>query len=337
MKSLYLFMLAFLLTYHPSFAQETESSEKENALTLSGSVDVYYRYNLKGDFDSAPGTSFANLPGFSLGMANLNLSKEFKSTGIVGDFVLGPRGEDATFLSPILRPGGNSSIVNQLYVYWNLSESFTLTLGNFNTFLGYEVISPVDNFNYSTSYLFSYGPFSHTGVKMDYTASNGFSFMVGVFNSTDATEYNPTNDYAVGGQVGYTFGTGSIYLNTLVSSDFYQFDITGGIDFTDKLYWGINASTAKDAFYGAATYIKYGATSDLDIGTRLEYFKDKGVEAIGLDASVVDLSLSANYRVGNLTFIPEFRIDMSSENIFSDDTQMNDSLSSVILAAVYSF
>ena len=45
----------------------------------------------------------------------------------------------------------------------------TVTLGNFNTFLGYEVISPAANFNYSTSYMFSYGPFSHTGMKLDFS------------------------------------------------------------------------------------------------------------------------------------------------------------------------
>ncbi|HAE72380.1 MAG TPA: porin, partial [Flavobacteriaceae bacterium] len=42
------------------------------------------------------------------------------------------------------------NIVNQLYMYWNVSDKVTLTMGNFNTFLGYEVISPAANFNYST-------------------------------------------------------------------------------------------------------------------------------------------------------------------------------------------
>ena len=74
--------------------------------------------------------------------------------GFTADLVFGPRGEDATFLSPELRPGGNSSIVNQLYAYWNVSDAFTLTLGNFNTFLGYEVILFLDlhQISYPTVY-----------------------------------------------------------------------------------------------------------------------------------------------------------------------------------------
>lgn len=304
---------------------------------LSGSIDVYYRYNLQGDYEIAPGTSFANLPGFSLGMANLKIAKDGEKVGFMADLVVGPRGEDATFLSPVLRPGGNSSLVNQLYVYWNVSKDITLTIGNFNTFLGYEVISPVDNFNYSTSYLFSYGPFSHSGLKLDYAHESGFSAMLGVFNPTDATEYNPDNAYAVGGQLGYTFGSGSIYLNGIVSTDFYQFDITAGVDVTSDIYAGLNASIAKDAFSGAAAYLQWATSDKLKIGTRLEYFLDNGLGLFGTDESVLDISLSGNYTIGSLTLIPEFRIDLNSTDVFIDDNELTNALSSFVLGAVYSF
>ena len=100
------------------------------------------------------------------------------------DLVFGPRGEDAVFLSGTLRPGGSSNIVNQLYVYWNVTKKITLTMGNFNTFLGYEVISPIDNYHYSTSYLFSYGPFSHTGIKSDIVLTEDWSLMLAYLNNS---------------------------------------------------------------------------------------------------------------------------------------------------------
>ncbi|MGB3149013.1 MAG: porin, partial [Maribacter sp.] len=57
------------------FAQDEEEAPK---FTLSGSIDAYYRANLNGDNsapngvpNAAPGSSFANLPGFALGMANV--------------------------------------------------------------------------------------------------------------------------------------------------------------------------------------------------------------------------------------------------------------------------
>ena len=107
-----------------------------------------------------------------------------------------------------------------------------LTMGNFNTFLGYEVISPVSNFNYSTSYLFSYGPFSHTGLKADFTLSEDFSLMLGVMNDTDLTEFNPTGDYAFGAQLGYS----GQFLNVLVDPSFFEIDYTGGFDFVITSY-----------------------------------------------------------------------------------------------------
>ncbi len=46
---------------------------------------------------TAPGTSFANRPGFALGMANLIASYEGEKVGFVADLVFGPRGEEAVF------------------------------------------------------------------------------------------------------------------------------------------------------------------------------------------------------------------------------------------------
>ncbi|RQH20296.1 hypothetical protein D5R40_32140 [Okeania hirsuta] len=57
----------------------------------------------------------------------------------MADLVFGPRGSDAVFASPLY--SNSAQIVNQLYAYWNVSENATLTMGNFNTFLGYEDLS----------------------------------------------------------------------------------------------------------------------------------------------------------------------------------------------------
>ncbi len=313
-------------------------AQDEKGFSLSGTVDAYYRLNISGDFDEAPATSFANLPGFSLGMANLIASYEGDKVGFTADVVLGPRGEDATFLSSALRPGGSSNIVNQLYVYYNVSEKVTFTLGNFNTFLGYEVISPAGNFNYSTSYLFSYGPFSHTGLKMDADLGNGLSLMVGVFNPTDATEYNPTNDFFGGAQLGYAFGAGSVYLNTLFGDGYFQIDLTGGVNLSEKVYFGVNASSASDdLFSGAAAYLQAATSDNFKIGLRGEYFVDNGVGAITPGEDVLAFTVSGNYTINNLTIIPEIRADMLSYDGFGLENEMNSSLTSFLLAVVYSF
>jgi len=344
MKTLYIqsFIILLVMTSTLLLSQTNQmvmdSIASQPVLDISGSVDVYYRANLNGDFDTAPGTSFANLPGFSLGMANLVVSKESAKVGVTADLVFGPRGEDATFLSPFLRPGGTSSIVNQLYAYWNITDAITVTIGNFNTYLGYEVISPAANYNYSTSYMFSYGPFSHTGLKLDFSLGGGFSLMAGVFNPTDATEYNPSNDYAAGLQLGYDNDAGlGVYLNALLSEDFYQLDLTAGYEVTDALYLGVNATTAQESFYGFAGYLQYVFSDAFSMGTRVEYFSDQGLGLFTLEENVLDATLSAQYSVGDFTLIPEIRIDVFSEAVVPDGDQLDDSLASFVLAGVYAF
>ncbi|MEN3323590.1 porin [Mariniflexile soesokkakense] len=341
MKKLITLSMLFMATV--LFAQEEAPAP---TFSFSGSVDAYYRANFNAPNDAsltAPGSSFANLPGFALGMANVIASYEGEKVGFVADLVFGPRGTDAIFASPMYSATGN--IVNQLYAYWNVSESVKLTMGNFNTFLGYEVISPTANFNYSTSYLFSYGPFSHTGVKADFTLSEDFSLMLGVFNDTDLTEFNPTGDYAFGAQLGYK----GQFLNVLVDPSFTEIDYTGGFDLSDSFFLGINGAylSLEDnggGFYGGALYPQYAVSDAFTLGLRAEYFvEDKDVEfgAIGTglpDSSVFATTLTGSFSIDNLTIKPELRLDSASDDFFLDnDGTPAKSLSSFVLAAIYSF
>tara|TARA_R110000868_G_scaffold29732_4_gene110507 strand:- start:9968 stop:10981 length:1014 start_codon:yes stop_codon:yes gene_type:complete len=331
-------------------AQEAPVEEKK--FNISGSVDAYYRANFTAPNDEnaiAPGSSFANLPGFALGMANVVASYKGEKVGFVADLVFGPRGEDAVFGSPLYQSlkggiGGSSQLINQLYVYWNVSESVKLTFGNFNTFLGYEVISPVGNFNYSTSYLFSYGPFSHTGLKADFSLSDDFSLGLMIMNPTDVTEFNPSGDYHYGAQLGYS----GQYINFLGYSDAFQIDYTGGFDVSDKLYLGLNLSYADldgPSFYGVALYPQIATSDSFAIGLRAEYFAetDGGAGGIGAydtdgDGNVFEFTLTGSYSIENLTIKPELRLDSASENAFiNNDLAPTKSLGSFVLAAIYSF
>ena len=132
-----LLLLTLLLLGTAAFAQEEEEEEKKK-ISFSGSVDAYYRANFNGLNSavpiveggeevgeippSAPGSSFANDNGFAIGMVNLIAGYEGEKVGFVADLVFGPRGEDAVF-----NDSGPTSIVNQLYVYWNVSDKVTLT------------------------------------------------------------------------------------------------------------------------------------------------------------------------------------------------------------------
>lgn len=323
-----------------TFAQEeattevaTEETTEEPTFSIAGSIDTYYRSS-----EYAPGTSFGNLPGFALGMANVIVSYEGEKSGFVADFVFGPRGTDAVFNST-----GSSNIVNQLYAYYNVSDSFTLTLGNFNTFLGYEVISPVANFNYTTSYMFSYGPFSHTGIKADIAVTDDVSIMLGVLNSTDMTEFQPVgDDYMIGAQLGL-YGQ---YINYLGggSAGVSQIDFTGGFNITDSFYLGLNATSYSDdndvEFSGVALYPQYSFSDSFALGARYEAFSEDGLGAIGSVSGEGDntsFTITGSYTSGNMIIKPELRLDTASGQFYSNADGATDSLSTFIVAAIYSF
>jgi len=344
-------ILAGSLTYaQDEVAEESavEATEEKPSFSVSGSIDTYYRSN-----DYAPNTSFANLPGYALGMANIVLSYEGEKSGFVADLVFGPRGAEAVFGSNLSIGGedylaGSSNIVNQLYAYYNVNDKLTLTLGNFNTFLGYEVISPVANFNYSTSYMFSYGPFSHTGIKADYAVSDNVSIMVAVMNATDETEA----DYSDASTFGAQLGLYGQYINFLSGDDYTQFDFTGGFNISEKLFLGINATTtelAADAsFSGVALYPQYTLSDSFSLGIRGEIFSETNGGAGALysgalsgsseDADNTSFTITGSYTKGNFILKPEFRIDTASANIYSKNaTDFSDNLASFVVAAIYAF
>jgi hypothetical protein len=338
-KKTFLTSLA-LITGLVAIAQEEEAAPAPApTFGVSGSIDTYYRSS-----EYAPGTSFANLPGFAMGMANIIMSYEGEKSGFVLDLVFGPRGADAIFSSPQLGEFYRSSnIVNQLYAYYNVSDSFTLTMGNFNTFLGYEVISPVANFNYSTSYMFSYGPFSHSGIKADIAAGENTSIMLAVLNTTDATEFQPLDDdYMFGVQLGI-FGQ---YINYLGggTAGVSQIDFTGGFNLGDSFFLGINATSYSDdndvKFSGVALYPQYTFSNSFALGARFEAFSEDGLGAIGSVSGEGDntsFTVTGSYTSGNFIFKPEIRIDSASDKFYIDADGTTDSLATILVAAIYSF
>jgi hypothetical protein len=316
-------------------------------------VDVYFRRNLnssndpeniKSDVPStlAPATSFANLPGFSIGMANLIGTYDKDNVKFVADLAFGPRGRDAVFNSP-----AGLNIVNQAFITYTKGKT-SFTLGKFNTFVGYEVISPVLNTHYSTSYLFSYGPFNHTGLKINQDLGGGLTGLIALMNPTDYTDFNPFDSYVAGVQLGYAKGIVTAYLNGLLGLEedgYKQVDLTAIIKPTSKYALGLNATSVADGFSGVAIYNTISASDKLDVAARVEYFKDNGIGILaGTEANVVDVTLSLGIKAGNFRLVPEFRFDVfgNKENIKPVITdaiggKSAKSLSSFVLAAIANF
>lgn len=328
--------LSLLFMASTIFAQEEEKTKK---LTISGSVDAYMQTYFSASDNDAPafGTAFADQSGFAIGMGNIIASYEGEKVGAVLDLVTGPRGAAATFNSDIV-----DGIVNQAYVYWNVSEGTTLTFGRWNTFLGYEVIAPAANFNYSTSYLFSSGPFSHVGLKADFTLSDDVSLMLAVTNPWDTNNISTTGEYGLGAQLGFYDQYLNLYYDSGNNGGLgFEIDYTGGFDLSDAFFLGINAAYNDNdgsGFYGAALYPQIATSEDFSIGLRGEYFGLHG-DANPAEESVLGLTLTGSLSVEDLIIKPEIRLDSWSDAMpyIDNDGAASDNLAAFTIAAIYSF
>lgn len=347
-----------------------ETTKKEFPIDISGSVDVYSQTNFLGKVNNNVyhRAFYPRANAFNLGMFNLMMSKKIGKVGFMADIGFGPRAEAAnnTIYS-------NSIIaIKQLFVSYSPAEFVDITLGNFSTFFGYELIEPQNNFNYSTSLAFQNGPFYHTGIKANFKKDK-FNFLVGFFNDTDTKDDEDRNKY-VGAQAGYTGDNGGVYVNFIGGNEpatfivgedevaayknyKHSYDLTGSIKLGEekKGKLGINAALhsyrfkelkdsdpEKAMYYTTYLYGQYDINERGSIGGRIGYFNDKDRVApyvIGGADNYLDFTITAQAKIGNLRFIPELRFDVASEPVFyKRDGSVNSKLQTVLgLAAVYSF
>jgi len=337
-----IFILALTLTGSMAFAQEESAS---TPLEISGSADLYYKY----DFAKTPniGTSFASdQNSLSLGMIDIALNKTTGKTSFVGEISFGPRGQFQSILNSdgtYDEAGANSFHIQNLYATYAATDKLSFTAGFMGTFIGYEVISPLANFHYSTSYLFTNGPFQNAGVKANYAISDKVGLMVGAFNDTwNSYTADPLNGLnAFGAQLSLTPSENvSAYLNFMDGSVSGTIvDLTATFQLTDKFLLGLNTADYsngdKIGYTGLALYPSVAVSENFGLGLRGEYFKYK--ENSG-DTSVTALTLSANLKSGGLTFIPEFRLDNGKDEMFVDSNMLpTKSASQVTFAVVYGF
>lgn len=345
-----------------TFAALTYGQEAEapSPLEISGSADAYFKYDFAKKQNIQ--TSFASdQNSVSLGMLDLMLKKTTGKASFVGEISFGPRGQEQSLLNSSYAEteGGDLSAssfhIQNLYASYAFSDQFSMTAGFMGTFIGYEVISPAANFNYSTSYLFSAGPFQNAGIKGTYSFSDKVSLMAGLFNDWNAyTDFNGVSHFGAQLMVAPVEGW-SAYLNFLTGKSAGAtgagtiFDLTTSYEVNENVKIGLNAadyseSNSGGGYSGAALYLQNSFTPGFALGLRGEYFSMKdqtnGYDALGvaMGESVTALTLSANLKAGGLTFIPEIRFDNGSAEMFAkENLTPTKSASQFSLAVVYAF
>ena len=334
-----------------------DETKKEPFLTISGSVDAYY----KVDFANTKANGFTSFTQthntFALGMASVKFEHKGRKVSAVADLGFGPRAKDFAYTDD-----GITQAIKQLYVSYSPADWVKFTAGTWATHVGYELLDPQLNRNYSMSYMFTNGPFSHTGLKAELTKGK-HGLMIGISNATDyrvipdnkinrkfiIAQYSfaPTEKVKIylnyaGGQSPDTSKTSQIdAVVTAKISPKFNIAYNGTINLTQT--WNGVKNIKSESWWCAALYFNYDPLSWLGLTLRTELFDDqhqfKQFSAATEGGNIFSTTLSANFKTGGFIFIPEFRIDNTKKAVLFTDKNgaFKKSASSFVVAAIYSF
>ena len=341
-----------------SSSARTEEASPEPKISFSGYFDTYYFANLNNPASrsnlgsSGISRGFDRYAGqFQLGMFLTRMSYAHKNTEIVGEIGYGPNAEYGSYGNDFRYRWGtvlaNSTysaiLIKQAYITYKPTDKLSLTMGQFGTHIGYEMIDAPLNFHYSINNTFNAGiPFYHVGLKASYSVSDKVSLMGGLVNGTDNMNDNNRGKSFIG-QLALTPAEGvSVYFNTIqgneanarangsdTTSYFGVLDLVATWQASERVgltFWGMYGSLKGEFqgssysekmihWSGANVYINVKLTENFALGTRLEYFDNRnGARALltqgkGTDVETVTLTGNLSLAEGRLTLKPEFRFD----------------------------
>ncbi|OGW16026.1 MAG: hypothetical protein A3K09_01295 [Nitrospinae bacterium RIFCSPLOWO2_12_FULL_47_7] len=256
--------------------------------------------------------------------------------------------------------------VIQGYVSYNapIGNGLRMDLGKFVTNIGVEVIPGPDGWNnhYSSSWLFTYGPYTHSGLRGVYTFNEKISVLGMVANGWDNT-VDTNNGKTLSTGITYTpLSNVSLTFNWMggpepqVNNPSNErnsrnlFDFIGTIGLTDKLRLTINADSGRDANNSAITpgqnadwwmfvgYLRYDANKWFSMNFRGETFDDTDGYRTGIRQHLWEVTFTPEFRV-NKHFVlrPEFRHDKSNVMAFGGPAQMKDTQDTFAVNALFFF
>lgn len=337
-----------------------------SGISLSGDIDFSYNH-LSGTGQFTSGTNdrvfdYAH-NGFTAQAVDVTVAKQpAEGAGGLVDVTLG---KDASTIAAFGTTSPNQTYdLTQAYVQY-ATGSMTMIAGKFTTLAGQEYIKTSANTNFSRSILFGYAiPFTHTGVRATYKASDAFSLIAGVNNGWDQatdTNSNKTVELAVALNPSKSFG--------LIAQDYYGveqvvmalggaqgkrnlLDLVATFTVSDSLNFVLNYDNASQAnaplangstgsakWNGLAAYANYQINDPWRISVRVEAFNDTDGYRTGVVQKWKEATLTVGYAPAkSMELRGEVRKDTSNKASFAyTDGIARKSQNSLGLEAIYKF
>lgn len=228
----------------------------------------------------------------------------------------------------------------QFYAYYGAAP-FSIILGKFVTNAGAEVIKSDQDVNHSRSILFGYAiPFTHTGARATYKASDTLTLLAGVNEGWDTFEsinhgatvelggtYTPVKEVTL---VASYYGGNSLvsyYPKTGANGMRNLFDIVATFNVSDPLTivlnydYGTQAQGAPEggraSWQGIAGYANYQFNEQWRLSGRGEFFNDSDGYRTGVAQKWKEATVTLAYLPAKEWEIrAEFRADWSDQSAF---------------------
>lgn len=255
----------------------------------------------------------------------------------------------------------SDEILEQGYVTYAAQiadKSIDFTFGKFNIPMGFELLDPVDMYQYSHSLIFNYGiPTNVTGAMLSSNLTEMLDLSLYYVNGWDNNSDN-NNSKTVGGRFGITPAEGiNIGLSAISGKEQDAgsgneddtrtvFDIDFTITAIDKLTIGGEFNTGEEDNQGVAgrdaewtaymLMVNYELTDVCSFTLRYDNFDDEDGTRLGAVEEREVYTIAALHSLGDgAGVLFEYRIDDSDQKVFNSNTE--DSKQSFALEFTYSF
>jgi hypothetical protein len=223
-----------------------------------------------------------------------------------------------------------------------LGTGLTVDFGKWASALGYEGSYAKDQINYSRSYLFSFLPFYHMGVRTTYNAGSKLAIQYWLVNGANQAEdfngFKSQNFEAVvkpAKSVSWTLNyyvgreqhdLGSLPVprgRTHIVDTYLAWNATGKLLLAGEGDYAISR-VRPDSFparvTGGAGYAKYQFVPSFFLGARFEYLSDRGGLFSGVTQALKEGTLTATWQPADSFQVRgEFRRDFSNRPFFLTD------------------
>ena len=272
-----------------SSAQDSTDNEKKSSLIISGYADIYYQYDFNKPVDKLRPPFLYNFKRHNEINTNLILlkasydGKKFRANlGVMtGNYAKYNLAAEPEFFRYIYEAN----------IGYKFSEKVSVDAGILPSHIGCESAIAKENWNLSRSVLAESSPYYETGIKLNYTPNNKWTFsLLGLQGWQNIKDHNSSK--ALGTQIAFTpnekmiFNSSSFIGNEkpdsakqvrLFHNFYFTYHISSKLQTLFMLDLGAERKIDKTGYnkwMGTALLLQYYLTKKIAIAGRAEYYRD---------------------------------------------------------------